>query len=103
MWSRLRIAACAPQYDCETCTSHAFSADGKAWTYSGTAATALAEYTDGTSETFGHCERPHLVMDRTGKVPLALTNGVKIQGLSNDDQSFTLLRPLATAGNASML
>ena len=42
-------------------------------------------------------------MDRTGKVPLALTNGVKIQGLSNDDQSFTLLRPLATAGNASML
>jgi hypothetical protein len=68
------------------------------WTYTGTAATADTTYTDGTKETpaFSHCERPHLVMDKTGKVPLALTNGVKIQGLSNDDQSFTLLRPLAT-------
>ena len=46
------------------------------------------------SEVFGHCERPHLLFDKDGFTPIALTNGVKIQGLSNDDQSFTLLRPL---------
>jgi len=81
-------------YECETCTAHAYSADGDVWAYTGTAATADAVYTDGSKETFGHCERPHLIFDKDGTTPVALTNGVKIQGLSNDDQSFTLLRPL---------
>ena len=83
-------------YDCETCTAHAFSSDGKAWHYTGTAATAETEYTDGSKDSFGHCERPHVLFDESGKKPIALTNGVKIPGLSNDDQSFTLLRPLQT-------
>ena len=87
-------------YDCETCTAHAFSADGLNWTYTGTAATADTAYTDGTTETFGHCERPHVIFDESGTKPIALTNGVKLtqaqSGLGNDDQSFTLLRPLAT-------
>ena len=77
-----------------TCTAHAFSADGARWTYTGTAADATARYLDGTSETYGHCERPHMLFAEDGVTPVALTNGVKIQGLSNDDQSFTLLRPL---------
>jgi len=82
-------------YKCETCTAHAASEDGKTWKYTGTAADAKADYTDGTTETFGHCERPHMIFDEAGTTPVALTNGVKIQGISNDDQSFTLLRPLA--------
>ena len=81
-------------YSCETCTAHAFSEDGIEWTYTGTAAVALTEYTDGTKEDYGHSERPHVLFDETGTKLIALTNGVKIQGLSNDDQSFTLLRPL---------
>jgi hypothetical protein len=81
-------------YSCETCTAHAASIDGISWFYTGTAATADTTYTDGSKETFGHCERPHLIFDKDGTTPVALTNGVKIQGLSNNDQSFTLLRPL---------
>ena len=85
------------QYDCDTCTAHAYSLDGIDWYYSGTAATAMTTYTDGEREDFGHCERPHILFDKDGTTPVALTNGVKIQGMSNDDQSFTLLRPLATS------
>jgi hypothetical protein len=83
-------------YKCDTCTAHACSTDGIKWHYTGTAATAVAHYTDGSSENYGHCERPHVLFDKDGVTPIALTNGVKIQGLSNDDQSFTLLRPLNT-------
>jgi len=81
-------------YTCLTCTAHAYSVDGVSWSYGGTAATAETTYTDGGKETFGHCERPHMIFDKDGVTPVALTNGVKIQGLSNDDLSFTLLRPL---------
>jgi hypothetical protein len=81
---------------CETCTGHAYSEDGLKWHWGGTAATGDVAYDDGTKESYGHCERPHIIMDKDGVTPVALTNGVKIQGLSNDDQSFTLLRPLAT-------
>jgi hypothetical protein len=35
-------------YGCKTCGSHAFSADGEHWTYTGEAYTALTKYTDGT-------------------------------------------------------
>jgi hypothetical protein len=83
-------------YKCDTCTAHACSEDGYNWAYTGTAATAFTEYDDGTTEQFGHCERPHLIFDKDGVTPIALTNGVKIQGNSDDDQSFTLLRPLRT-------
>ena len=83
-------------YQCDTCTAHAFSTDGTSWTYPGTAADATAHYRDGSSETYGHCERPHMIFAKDGVTPVALTNGVKIQGLTNDDQSFTLLRPLRT-------
>lgn len=88
-------------YTCETCTAHAYSPDGVSWTYTGTAATAETKYTDGTSEVYGHCERPHIMFDKDGVTPVALTNGVKIQGLSNDDQSFTLFRPLNTKATSA--
>ena len=45
-----------------------------------------------------YVERPHLVFNEDGTLPVALTNGVKIgaqPGMQNDDQSYTLLRPLA--------
>jgi len=89
-------------YDCENCVGHAHSADGLAWTYTGTAATADTTYTDGSSVSFSHLERPQLVFAEDGFTPLALTNGVKTDqtGLSNDDQSFTLLRPLKQAAGA---
>lgn len=85
-------------YGCGTCGSHAYSADGLHWTYTGIAYTATTKFTDGTTTVFPYVERPHLVFDETGIKPVALTNGVKYglqPGIQNDDQSYTLLRPLA--------
>ena len=76
------------------CVSHAFSADGTTWTFTGVAATADTHYTDGTSTSFAYLERPHLIFDESGTKPVALTNGVKPGWGVMQDQSFTLLRPL---------
>lgn len=85
-------------YDCDSCTAHAASIDGKKWKYTGTAATAEAKYTDGTSVVYEHSERPHILFDKDGVTPVALTNGIKnSMGGVGKDQSFTLLRPLRTA------
>eukprot|EP00039_Didymoeca_costata_P022040 m.3544 g.3544 ORF g.3544 m.3544 type:complete len:68 (+) comp2785_c0_seq2:68-271(+) len=51
----------------------------------------------GTSTEFPYCERPHFVFQPDGVTLAALTNGVKLgpqAGMQNDDQSYTLLRPL---------
>lgn len=86
-------------YGCETCIGHAHSADGQSWTWTGIAATADTTYTDGTTRSFSHLERPQLVFAKDMVTPIAVTNGVKTDqaGLSNNDQSFTLLRPLKQA------
>ena len=85
------------EFQCDNCTGHAFSRSGvDGWTWTGVAATADVQYVDGTAESFGHCERPHVLFDRNGTAPVALTNGVKVVGESNDDLSWTLLRPLQT-------
>jgi hypothetical protein len=42
--------------------------------------TARTSWTNGSSTTFAACERPHLVMDRSGRTPIALTNGVQLAG-----------------------
>lgn len=84
-------------YGCDTCGSHAYSRDGLNWVYTGKAYTSATEFTDGGTTVFPYCERPHLVFDKDGVTPVALTNGVKLgkqAGLVNDDQSYTLLRPL---------
>lgn len=88
------------QYGCgadNSCGGHAFSEDGKAWTFTGNAYTSHTRYADGSSADFPFCERPHFVFDKDGVTPLALTNGVKPGWGSGGDQSFTLLRPLAVA------
>ena len=88
------------QYGCgahNSCGGHAFSADGKAWKFTGTAYTSHTEYDDGSSADFPYCERPHFVFAADGTTPLALTNGVKPGWGEGGDQSFTLLRPLATS------
>ena len=79
-----------------TCGSHGFSLDGVHWTYTGVAYTSVTKYNDGTTVEYPYCERPHLIFGKDGQ-PVALTNGVKlgpVAGITNDDQSFTLLRPL---------
>lgn len=88
------------QYGCgahNSCGGHAFSVDGKAWTFTGTAYTSHTLYSDGSSADFPYCERPHFVFAEDGTTPLALTNGVKPGWGEGGDQSFTLLRPLATS------
>eukprot|EP00041_Stephanoeca_diplocostata_P029789 m.887075 g.887075 ORF g.887075 m.887075 type:complete len:401 (+) comp23634_c0_seq3:572-1774(+) len=77
-----------------TCGGHAFSEDGRRWRWGGTAYTGLVNFTDGTSYDFPYVERPHLVFDKDGVTPVALTNGVKPGWGADGDQSFTLLRPL---------
>lgn len=84
-------------FDCDNCGGHAYSADGLHWTWTGTCYTAKTQFTDGTEFQFPNCERPHMVFDKTGTKPIALTNGVKngfTQGMANNDQSYTLLRPI---------
>ena len=86
------------QYGCGThnsCGGHAFSLDGKAWKFTGTAYTSHTVYEDGSSLDFPYCERPHFIFAEDGTTPLALTNGVKPGWGKGADQSFTLLRPLA--------
>ena len=88
------------QYGCGTdhsCGGHAYSVDGKAWTFTGSAYTSHTRYDDGSSADFPFCERPHFVFAADGTTPLALTNGVKPGWGAGGDQSFTLLRPLAAA------
>ena len=58
--------------------------------------TGVTQYDDGTSFEFVACERPHLIMDKDGVTPVALTNGVKPGWGVMQDQSFTLLRPIKT-------
>ena len=82
---------------------HAFSEDGghtwhsfldfgggdypAEWAYN-----ATAVYTDGSSETFLTAERPHLLLDKDGYTPLALTTGSRPP--NSGDYSVTLLRPI---------
>ena len=96
--SRTMLPLCV-QYGCgqyNSCGGHAFSVDGKSWTFTGQAYTSHTVYTDGTTYDFPYCERPHLIFAEDGVTPLALTNGVKPGWGQGGDQSFTLLRPLAT-------
>ena len=54
--------------------SHAFSADGLAWTFSTTVAyNTTVTYTDGTAATLARRERPQIVFE--GGEPAYLTNG----------------------------
>ncbi|KAK3285503.1 hypothetical protein CYMTET_6900 [Cymbomonas tetramitiformis] len=97
--------------DCATCGGHGFSVDGRDWEYSGVAYDNVVLFDGNNKKTLSHMGSPHLVFDaETGTIPIALTNGVHLdksgeasqdrwrqRGYVSDDQSFTLLRPLAQA------
>jgi hypothetical protein len=60
---------------------HAFSADGLVWHASETPAyPGSVEYADGSVGRYGKRERPHLVLDPATRKPVALTNGVCLNG-----------------------
>ena len=76
------------------CGSHAYSADGKAWTYGGVAFNRTVQFTDGSSFDFNRRERPHLVFAKDGTTPLALSSGVTYDGVGH---AYTLVQPIAIA------
>lgn len=79
---------------------HAFSRDGVKWTWTGQAYDGNVTFTDGTQAQYANGDRPHLLFDASGKVPVALTTAAGTDwgapGM-NTDQTFTLLRPLGVA------
>ena len=72
---------------------HGCSKDGIHWTYTGTAFTTTANFTDGSSVVFSRRERPHLVFSdsSTPHTPTHLTSGVQ---WGTHDQTFTLIQPI---------
>jgi hypothetical protein len=94
---------------------HAFSVDGEAWVYTGTAYRNSANYSDGSWQTFLRRERPHLLFAADGFTPLALSNGVQYAvegggvtceiggGASVCDPIFTLVTPINHAGPSQRL
>lgn len=85
---------------------HAFSKDGMNWTWTGQAFDGNVTYTDGTHEEYDNGDRPHLLFDRDGRTPIALTTAAGTQwgapGMDTD-QTFTLLRPLNVVSNTQVV
>ena len=79
---------------------HAFSLDGHNWTWTGQAYDGNVTFQDGTQTEFQNGDRPHLLFDKTGRTPIALTTAAGTTwgapGMDSD-QTFTLLRPLHMA------
>jgi hypothetical protein len=68
----------------------------------GQAYSEKVELTDGRELEFTKRERPHLVFDKDGVTPVALTNGAGIDGIGQyDDAVWTFLQPLATPDSNS--
>ena len=91
------------EYDDERlCGGHAFSVDGRNWTFTGTAWSNVVEFTDGSSYIFSRRERPHLVFGDS-RDPFrisALTTGVQYGtgspvALPGEDACYTLYQPVA--------
>ena len=83
-----------PGADIPACGSHAFSEDGRTWTYGGLAFNRTATFTDGSSFAYNRRERPHLVMAKDGSTPVALSTGVTYD---TSGHAYTLVQPIATA------
>lgn len=89
-----QFAGCVdPGAGIPACGSHAFSADGKAWTYGGLAFNRTVAFTDGSSYSFNRRERPHIVFGKDGTTPLALSSGVTYDAAGH---AYTLVQPIAT-------
>ena len=85
--------------DARFCGGHAWSEDGRSWTYTGFAWGNAANYTDGSWQVFSRRERPHLLFDGdgAGAAPIALSTGVQY---GERDAVFTLVQPLRAAAEA---
>lgn len=75
--------------------THAFSLDGFAWQYGGTAYTTEVNMTDGTQLYLNRRERPHLVFAEGTRTIVALSNSAEPGG-AYGDRSFTLIQGVAT-------
>ena len=80
--------------ECQVGT-HAFSLDGFAWYYGGTAYTSRVEFTDGDILMLNRRERPHLVFAENSTTPVALSNSAEV-GMGYGDRSFTLIQGINT-------
>ena len=69
--------------------THAFSADGLGWMYTGVAYTNEVNLTDGTVLQLNRRERPHLVFAEGTRTPVALTNSAEA-----GKRSFTLVQAI---------
>lgn len=69
--------------------THAFSADGLGWMYTGVAYTNRVNLTDGTALQLNRRERPHLVFAEGTRTPVALTNSAE-----ETSRSFTLVQAI---------
>jgi len=84
-----------PDYPCpEVAGGHAYSPNGRNWTYTGVAFNSSGSYEDGTNFTFLRRERPHLLFDSDGTTIVGLTSGVAYGGEAGD-ATFTFAQPVA--------
>ena len=80
--------------------AHASSMDGYEWIFFGYAYDNNVTFDDGTYFVFGPLQRPHLIFDKDGVTPIAITNAaLAVPGgnVANNDRAYTLLRPINTA------
>ena len=80
------------------CGAHAFSKDGVAWAFGGTAWSNRVRFADGADYRFSRRERPHLVLGANGTIE-ALTTAVQYGAhapvyVAGEDASYTLLQPV---------
>eukprot|EP00035_Acanthoeca_spectabilis_P005488 m.114299 g.114299 ORF g.114299 m.114299 type:complete len:474 (-) comp13048_c0_seq2:65-1486(-) len=75
--------------------THAFSLDGFAWEYGGTAYTSEVNFTDGSQIRLNRRERPHMVFAEGTRTIVALSNSAEVGGATGD-RSFTLIQGVST-------
>ena len=90
-----------PDHDQYFAGGHAASYDGYNWVYFGYAYDTNISFIQNENENrmqnfvLHSRERPHLVFDKDGVTPLALTNGVLVNNNKyGDDRSITFLQPI---------
>jgi hypothetical protein len=87
-----------PKFGPDVAGGHAFSRDGRAWTYTGVAYNSSGLYTDGTAFSFSRRERPHPIMAEDGVTIVALSTGVVYQDevAVHGSPSFTFVQPVGS-------
>ena len=86
-------ADCPNVDDLPACGAHAFSADGRAWTYGGVAFGRSVTFTDtGAAFDFVRRERPHMIFAEGTRTIIGLVNSAEEGKSGNGDRSFTLVQ-----------